>query len=248
MIYQGYVGRAYDLQFSELTPQPPPTIVDRPPQAEDYTELKTSQLSYSSTVVLSHLQGNIPRSTQPTSDDEDTQNSPISFLADPAEDEPESQTQTLVLPQNTRDEAMPPQTFAVPQKRIAKVNNASSIQKLMKLEEEKLKIFKERNLASRSSEDPDYHFLMSLLLYLRKVPEERKMFVRTKLQQVFCEEEERCRAQNTPQPIHHGARTFSSYTSSASDSWASGSQVGTPLSVPEHEDLASYFSAVTPDH
>ncbi|KAF6198424.1 hypothetical protein GE061_008172 [Apolygus lucorum] len=46
MIYQGYVGRAYDLQFSELTPQPPPTIVDRPPQAEeDYTEQKLRDLT-----------------------------------------------------------------------------------------------------------------------------------------------------------------------------------------------------------
>ncbi|XP_067005163.2 uncharacterized protein [Anabrus simplex] len=43
---------------------------------------------------------------------------------------------------------------------------------------------------SNSMEDSDHHFLMSLLPYLGKVAPERKMLVRNKIQQVFCDEEE----------------------------------------------------------
>lgn len=131
------------------------------------------------------LQGNVPSET---TFDADAQNSTTTFSPDPPENEPESQTQTVESPQNTTNETTPPQNFAAPQKKIAKMNNATAVKKLMMLEEQKIQMFKERNSASRN-EDPDYHFLMSLLPYLRKVPEERKMFVRTKLQQVFCEED-----------------------------------------------------------
>ncbi|XP_058055881.1 uncharacterized protein LOC131207286 [Anopheles bellator] len=47
------------------------------------------------------------------------------------------------------------------------------------------------NSSTSISEEADYYFLMSLLPYLRKVPTNRKMLVRTKLQQVFCDEEAR---------------------------------------------------------
>lgn len=36
--------------------------------------------------------------------------------------------------------------------------------------------------------DSDYHFLMSLLPFLKMIPQRRKMFVRSKIQNVFCEE------------------------------------------------------------
>nr|CAI5841776.1 unnamed protein product [Callosobruchus analis] len=195
-------------------------------------ETVAAELNTSRPIPKRHLQGNVPRSTVPSSDDEDS-------FSPSVEDEPESQTETLVPPQDTRDETPPPQTlhanFAVPQKKVAKVSNANVVRQLMKLEEEKLQMFRERNPASRN-EDPDYHFLMSLLPYLRKVPEERKMLVRTKLQRVFCEEEERFRGLHTPQPIHHTAPTFSS-TSSTNGSWASDSPVATPHSIPQHDDL-----------
>ncbi|KAJ8922389.1 hypothetical protein NQ315_004334 [Exocentrus adspersus] len=40
---------------------------------------------------------------------------------------------------------------------------------------------------SQVESDSDYHFLMSLLPFLRAVPQRRKMYVRTKIQNVFCE-------------------------------------------------------------
>lgn len=203
------------------------------------------------------LQGNVPvlTQTQPTCDDEDNPNSNI-VPPDPAEDE--SGSSRALSPLNTTDETTTPQTFAAPQKRVTKMNNATVMKKLMKLEEEKLKVYKERNNSAFRDEDPDYHFLMSLLPYLRKVPQERKMFVRTKLQQVFCEEEGIFGSQHTstPQPTHsqrnHSNRSFSPHTSPTSDSWASGSQVDipltplTPLSAAHCDGLASYFSNVTP--
>ncbi|XP_008186846.1 uncharacterized protein DDB_G0283357-like [Acyrthosiphon pisum] len=41
------------------------------------------------------------------------------------------------------------------------------------------------------NQDDNYHFLMSLLPYLREVPKNRKMAIRHKLQRVFVEEQER---------------------------------------------------------
>lgn len=83
------------------------------------------------------------------------------------------------------------------------MNNSTAVKQLMILEEKKLQIFKERNLASRN-EDPHYHILISLLPYLRNVPEERKIFVKTKLQQVFFEEDllGKFRDQHSLQSIH----------------------------------------------
>lgn len=186
------------------------------------------------------LQGNVPSET--TFDD--TQNSATTVSLDPSENEHESQSPTVESPQNTTNETTPTQNFAAPPRKIAKINNATAVNKLLMLEEQKIQMFKDRNLTSRN-EDPDYHFLMSLLPYLRKVPEERKMFVRTKLQQVFCEEDllGRFKDQHEIQLIHHPTPSVTPCGSSTSDSWVS--QVETPLSTPQHEDLASFFSSVT---
>lgn len=129
------------------------------------------------------LQGNV---TSETTFDVDTQNSTSTFSPDP--DDPDDENMMIKSPQNTTNTTTPTQNFSAPQKKDAKMNNATAIKQLMMLEQQKLQFFKEKNSASRN-EDPDYHFLMSLLPYLRKIPEERKMFVRTKLQQVFCEED-----------------------------------------------------------
>lgn len=189
------------------------------------------------------LQGNV---SSETTFDVDTQNSTTTFSPDPYDpNDPDDENLMIKSPQNTTNTTTPPQNFSAPQKKVAKMNNTTAVKQLIMLEEQKLQFFKEKNSASRN-EDPDYHFLMSLLPYLRKIPEERKMFVRTKLQQVFCEEDllGEFRGQHTLQPTHRPAPSVSSCSSSTSSSWIS--QVETPLSTTQHEDLASFFSSVTP--
>ncbi|XP_055842633.1 uncharacterized protein LOC129909584 [Episyrphus balteatus] len=70
-----------------------------------------------------------------------------------------------------------------PSAKRSKTNNA--IERLLEMEKDKRK----NDGAEKIVENADYHFLMSLLPYLKKVPEDRKMFVRNKLQQVFCDEQ-----------------------------------------------------------
>ncbi|XP_026816455.1 uncharacterized protein LOC113555989 [Rhopalosiphum maidis] len=189
------------------------------------------------------LQGNV---SSETTFDVDTQNSTTTFSPDPDDpDDPDNENLMIKSPQNTPNTTTPPQNLSASQKKVAKMNNANAVKQLMILEEQKLQFFKEKNSASRN-EDLDYHFLMSLLPYLRKIPEERKMFVRIKLQQVFCEEDilGEFRGQHTLQPTHRPPPSVLSCSSSTSGSWIS--QVGTPLSTTQHEDLASFFSSVTP--
>ncbi|KAG8233818.1 hypothetical protein J437_LFUL008039, partial [Ladona fulva] len=122
--------------------------------------------------------------------------------------------------------------FAVHEKKRAKMKS-SVVEKLLEIEEKKLLAYQQRK-SNLLDEDADFHFLMSLLPYLRKVPKQRKMLVRTKLQQIFCDEE-----------LHgeHGAQHVSSgYThaagGSSNQSWESGSTLTvTPQNTPE--DLAS---------
>ncbi len=197
------------------------------------------------------LQGNV--SSQLTFDEEN-ENLTTNLSPDSPENEPQSERESPSSPQsrNPTNESMPPQKITAPPKKITKMNNTAVFKKLVNLEEQKIHMFKERNSTSRN-EDPDYHFLMSLLPYLRKVPEERKMIVRTKLQQVFCEEDFSARRfgdGRTLQPIDHPIRNYSvsACGSSTSDSWTSGSPARTPLSTPQHEDLASFFSNVTSDN
>ncbi|KAG8261328.1 hypothetical protein J6590_075184 [Homalodisca vitripennis] len=80
---------------------------------------------------------------------------------------------------------------------------------------------------------------------LPKIPEERKMIVMTKLQQVFCDEDllSGFGGQHRLQPMHHPPHNYGSSPcgSSTSDTWESCSQAPTPLSTAQHEDLASFF-------
>lgn len=87
---------------------------------------------------------------------------------------------------------------------------------------------------------------MSLLPYLKKVQEERKMFARSKLQQVFCKEDllGEFKNKHTLQPIHRPTLSVTPCSLSTSDSWTS--QVGTSLNNTQHEDHASFFSNETP--
>ena len=47
-----------------------------------------------------------------------------------------------------------------------------------------------QNINDAEEMDPDYYFLMSLLPYMKSVRPERKMDVRMRLQQVFCDEQQ----------------------------------------------------------
>lgn len=199
------------------------------------------------------LQGNVMSET--TLFDYDTQTSPTAVSPDPVDFPPNesgSETQTLESYQNTAKHTTPPESFKAPNKKIARMSNATAVKKLVMLEEQKIQMYKDRTSASQN-EDPDYHFLMSLLPYLKKVPEERKMFVRTKLQQVFCEEDllSGFRGQHQLQPIHYPPRNYASSScgSSTSDTWESGTSKAATLQHEEqalHDDLASYFSSVSP--
>lgn len=195
------------------------------------------------------LQGNVMSETR---FDDDTHNSSTAVPPDPDDppaNEPDSETQTIESHQNTAKETTPPHSFKPPNKKIAKMTNASAVKKLVMLEQEKIQMFKERNYASRN-EDPDYHFLMSLLPFLQQIPDERKMIVRTKLQQVFCEEDllSGFGGQHVLQPIHHAPLNHGSSPcgSSTTDTWESRSQTPTLLSTAQHEDLASFFSSANP--
>lgn len=53
----------------------------------------------------------------------------------------------------------------------------------MEIEEEKLQYFK------KSANDPDAQFLMSLLPFLKEIPKNRKLIVRSRLQQVLIDEQ-----------------------------------------------------------
>ncbi|KAG8234674.1 hypothetical protein J437_LFUL015152 [Ladona fulva] len=122
--------------------------------------------------------------------------------------------------------------FAVPEKKRAKMKS-SAVEKLLEIEEKKLLAYQQRK-SNPSDEDADFHFLMSLLPYLRKVPEQRKMLVWTKLQQIFCEEElhGEHRAQHVSSGYTHAAG------GSSNQSWKSGSTLTvTPQNTPERTSL-----------
>lgn len=114
-----------------------------------------------------------------------------------SEDIPEDETnqnfdQDVVLDAE-REKTNESSEFVPPQTKRVKTQKSNAIQQLLAIEQEKLKQFKQKTEElnqERHTEDADYHFLISLLPALRKVPEERKMCVRMKLQQVFCDEDD----------------------------------------------------------
>ncbi|XKL67305.1 hypothetical protein PGB90_002796 [Kerria lacca] len=80
----------------------------------------------------------------------------------------------------------PKKTFRSPKKFLkTKIKSKSTDEKFLKIEEAKLKYTQN----SDKRNDSDYQFLISLLSYLKKIPDNRKMLVRTKLQQIFLNEE-----------------------------------------------------------
>lgn len=66
---------------------------------------------------------------------------------------------------------------------------ANDIQsRMLQLEEEKLKFFKQRKVETDVNTDYDYHFLISLLPHFKNVKPERKLRVQLQLQQVLLDE------------------------------------------------------------
>nr|XP_022909002.1 uncharacterized protein LOC111420274 [Onthophagus taurus] len=88
------------------------------------------------------------------------------------------------------------------------LKHSSDIQKRMiEVEEEKLKFFKQRKVETTIEKNYDYYFLMGLLPHLQKVKPERKPLVQLQLQQVLVNE-----VMSYTQPVQH---TLSSHTFSA---------------------------------
>ncbi|XP_060874418.1 uncharacterized protein LOC132948115 [Metopolophium dirhodum] len=77
-----------------------------------------------------------------------------------------------------------------------KTNKHDAISDLLNIERQKLLHFTKINENSQKKksiiEDESFHFMVSLVPYLQELPENRKLIVRHKLQQVFLEEQERC--------------------------------------------------------
>lgn len=71
-----------------------------------------------------------------------------------------------------------------------KKNKSSLFEKIIGIEEEKLRAYKEKSKEKPKEDDSDFHFCMSLLPYMRNIPEKRKLAVRIKLQQILLEEQQ----------------------------------------------------------
>lgn len=64
---------------------------------------------------------------------------------------------------------------------------SSVYEKMIAIEEEKLKAYKAKSKEKSMEDDSDFHFCMSLLPYMRKLPEEKKLSVRIKMQEILLE-------------------------------------------------------------
>ncbi|CAG5020769.1 unnamed protein product [Parnassius apollo] len=98
-----------------------------------------------------------------------------------------------------------------------KKRNIDVDQEYLEIKKRKLQLYESRS-ADKSADDPDRNFLLSLLLYLKEVPRNRKIFVQRKLLDVFMEEE------NTQLQYSHVSR------------------YSEELSRPDSEDLSSNMS------
>lgn len=88
-------------------------------------------------------------------------------------------------------------TTSNPKRKKNKPADITVEDKFLEIERAKLQLFTEH--AVNKEGDSDYQFLVSLLPYLKKVPEHRKLNVRNKLQQVLIDEGEQCnRSSHTP--------------------------------------------------
>ncbi|KAJ8977064.1 hypothetical protein NQ317_017226 [Molorchus minor] len=149
-------------------------------------------------------------------------------------DESQTPTDNVNLPNKGASENL--QTS----KRLKKTNSGA-IDQLINIEKEKLAEFKRKvhQLSSHTNIDADYNFLISLLPYLRKVKEDRKMIVRMKLQQVFCDEDV-LQQQRTSFGNIRPSSHASSYVSNST--WTTPS----PQPSPNELNLPVYFESYDP--
>lgn len=87
------------------------------------------------------------------------------------------------LPQTEQQEPSSKKQQSRPAKRANDIQS-----RLLQLEEEKLKFFKQRKVQTDVNTDYDYHFLMSLLPHFQTVKPERKLLIQLQLQQVLLNE------------------------------------------------------------
>lgn len=73
--------------------------------------------------------------------------------------------------------------ISTPRKKKNKRN--STLHKLVQLKSEELRYYKR---SSKKFQNDDYHFVMSLLPYIKQLPIHRKLHVRTKIQQLVTDE------------------------------------------------------------
>lgn len=83
-------------------------------------------------------------------------------------------------------------TFRAPVLKKANKSKSNTLAQFLALEAKKvahLEQMKKACTSSNETQDDDYHFLMSLLPHFRAIPSQRKLTVRTRIQEVLLEEE-----------------------------------------------------------
>lgn len=124
--------------------------------------------------------GNIPSVEGCSSDDRCLNNEQYN------EDEEIEENESLEKATKSQGDSVVSETLRQPFSKKSKRQDC--MESMVQLEKEKIDILKR---ASRCNDDPDYHFLMSLLPDLKKIKQDNKLKVRIKLQQVLLEEQER---------------------------------------------------------
>ncbi|XP_050511402.1 uncharacterized protein LOC126887729 [Diabrotica virgifera virgifera] len=79
----------------------------------------------------------------------------------------------------------------------SKKAKSSVYEKMIAIEEEKLKAYREKCKERTKEEDSDFHFLMSLMPYMKKIPEDQKLSVRIKIQQFLLDAQPRAQSVRT---------------------------------------------------
>lgn len=75
----------------------------------------------------------------------------------------------------------------------------TTMQQLLAIEKQKLSHFQH---SSQQQQDDDYHFVLSLVPYIKQLPIHRKLFIRTKFQELLMHEHEAlARTQDAPQAV-----------------------------------------------
>jgi len=127
--------------------------------------------------------------TEPENDLENTReiNSPESECIDVVNEDGSEKLQETTIGMDSSYEQLPTKK--------KKTNKNDAISDLLNIERQKLLHFTKINENSQKkkniTEDESFHFMVSLVPYLQELPENRKLIVRHKLQQVFLEEQER---------------------------------------------------------